>query len=102
MYGVLVAGQYAVFDESKVLVEVEFGRLAEYLQQPDHDHDTYDQVQNGEYFVQVTVRLLVRVSRHVVAKTNGAKRNEAVVESVQIGPVLDVSVDGRRNEKQKN
>ncbi len=94
--------EYAILAQREVLVEVELGRLTEDLEQPDHDQHAHDQVHYGEYFVEVTMLLDLVVARNVIAKTNCWQWDEAVVECVQIGPALDVSVNASRYQEEEN
>lgn len=90
-----MAGQNGVLGEREVLVEVELGRLAEYLQEPDHGSDAKDQVERREDLVQVAMLLLDVVAWYVVPETHCRQRDEAVVEGVEVRPAFDVGVDVR-------
>ena len=102
MHGRLVIRQYAVFVQRELLVHVEFRYLTEYLQSPHHDHHAENQVGRGEDLVQVAMTLLARIARHIVAKAHRTQRDEAVVECVQIRPVLDVGVYACRYYEEEN
>ena len=102
VHDVAVAGEQAVLHERHVLVEVELRRLAEELGEPDHDHDADEQVDGRGDLVQVAALMLERVAGHVVAQADRAQRYEAVVEGVQIGPVLDRGVHGRRYDEEEH